>query len=133
MAICYLSIGSNLGDRRRHIVAAVQKINALAGTRIIKMSRPIRTKAVGGPLLQGDFLNAALKIQTCFSPFALLKKLKAIEKKIGRVKTVRWGPRVIDLDILLYDARVITAAQLTIPHPRMFERPFVLKPLLEVI
>ncbi len=133
MAICYLSIGSNLGNRRRHIAAALQKINALENTRIIKMSRVIVTNPVGGPALQGRFLNAAVKVQTFFSPLALLKKLKAIEKKIGRTRTVRWGPRVIDLDILLYDNRIITSVQLTVPHPRMFERAFVVRPLLETI
>jgi len=133
MVICYLGIGSNLGNRRKNIKLAIQKISALKYTEVIKSSRMIETEPVGGPVGQGKFLNAALKIRTSLSPLILLKKLKSIEKQLGREKTVRNGPRTIDLDILFYGDRIINSKNLTIPHPRVFEREFVIKPLLEII
>jgi len=133
MAICYLGIGANLGKRRKNINLAVKKINALKDPKILKISRIIETKPQGGALGQPKFLNAVLKIRTKFSPHILLKKLKTIEKEMGRVKTARFGPRVIDLDILLYADRIIRQKALEIPHPRMVKRNFVIKPLLEVL
>ena len=133
MVTCYLGIGSNLGNRRKNIKLAIQKISALKDTEVIKSSRMIETEPVGGPVGQGKFLNAALKIRTSLSPLILLKKLKSIEKQLGREKTVRNGPRTIDLDILFYGDRIINSKNLTIPHPRVFEREFVIKPLLEII
>ena len=133
MVTCYLGIGSNLGNRRKNIKLAIQKISALKDTEVIKSSRMIETEPVGGPVGQGKFLNAALKIRTSLSPLILLKKLKSIEKQLGREKTVRNGPRAIDLDILFYGDRIINSKNLTIPHPRVFEREFVIKPLLEII
>jgi len=93
----------------------------------------MNTKAQGGPKNQPNFLNCALKIKTSLSPLKLLKYLKTIEKSLGRGKAVRNGPRIIDLDILLYGERVIKAKELIIPHPRLFKRDFVIKPLAEVI
>lgn len=133
MVICYLGIGSNLGDRNRNIKEAIKKINLLKDTKVIKISKIIETKPVGGPRAQGDFLNAALKIQTRISPLKLLKDLKKIEKGLGRAKTVSYGPRAIDLDILFYGDRSINTKELIIPHPRIFARDFVIKPLSEVI
>jgi len=133
MVICYLGIGSNLGNRRKNIEIAVKKINSLKNTKVIKLSGIIETKAVGGPSRQPKFLNAALKIKTNLTPVALLKHLKKIEQDLGRVKSVRWGPRIIDLDILLYGDRIVNNNNLQIPHPRIFEREFVIKPLLEII
>jgi 2-amino-4-hydroxy-6-hydroxymethyldihydropteridine diphosphokinase len=133
MVTCYLGIGSNLGDRQKNIRLAVKKINALKGARVIKLSKIIETEPVGGPRGQNKFLNAALKISTNLSPLLLLKNLKRIEKKLGRVKTVRYGPRIIDLDILFYGNRIVNRKDLKIPHPRLFEREFVIKPLLEII
>jgi len=133
MPICYLGIGSNLGNRRKFIKLAIQMIDALPGTRVIKISRVIQTTAVGGPRGQNKFLNAALKLSTQLSALKLLKELKNIEDKLGRVKTVRFGPRCIDLDILLYADRIVRSKILKIPHPRIFERDFVKRPLLEVI
>lgn len=86
-----------------------------------------------GDPAQGKFLNAAIKIRTSLRPQLLLAALKKIEKDLGRKKTVRWGPRKIDLDILLYANKVIKRENLVIPHPRMFAREFVLKPLREII
>ncbi|MCX5699044.1 MAG: 2-amino-4-hydroxy-6-hydroxymethyldihydropteridine diphosphokinase [Candidatus Omnitrophica bacterium] len=133
MVIGYLSVGSNLGNRKKNIKLAVEKINALKGTKIIKASKLFESLSCGGPAGQPNYLNAALRISTNFSPLTLLKKLKKIEKEIGRISTVRFGPRVIDLDILLYGDRLIRNQALTIPHPRMFSRDFVIKPLTEVL
>ncbi len=133
MVTCYLGIGSNLGDRRKTIKSAVKKINSLKDTTIIKISRIIETDPVGGPAGQPKFLNAALKIHTSLSPYILLRKLKQIEKELGRKRSVRFGPRVIDLDILLYGNEAIDKKTLKIPHPRMLERDFVIRPLLQII
>lgn len=133
MVTSYLGIGSNLGNRLKNIELAVKKINSLKNTRILKLSRIIETKAVGGPSRQPKFLNAALKIKTNLTPAVLLKNLKKIEQELGRVKSVRWGPRMIDLDILFYGDRIVNNKNLQIPHPRIFEREFVIKPLLEII
>jgi dihydroneopterin aldolase/2-amino-4-hydroxy-6-hydroxymethyldihydropteridine diphosphokinase len=133
MAICYLGIGSNLGNRRKNIAKALQKIKALKDTKVIKISKIIQTRPQGGPENQGKFLNAALKLQTKIPPLKLLCALKKIEKDLGRTKTVRWGPRAIDLDILFYGDRIINHKDLIVPHPRIFEREFVIRPLSEVI
>lgn len=122
-----------MGNRKINIKLALQKINALKDTRVVKISNIIQTNPVGGPRGQGKFLNAALKIETKFSPINLLKKLKTIEKELGRTKTVRFGPRVIDLDILLYADKIINRKDLKIPHPRMWQRDFVLEPLSQIL
>jgi len=134
MALCYLGIGSNLGDRKKNILLALQKINRLKETRVLKISGFLETRPVGGPPGQGHYLNAALKIKTNLEPRTLLKKLKNIETELGRPKKhVRFGPRPIDLDILFYADKVINTKDLTVPHPRIFEREFVIKPLLEIL
>lgn len=133
MPICYLGVGSNLGNRRKYIKLAIVRINSTRSTRVIKVSRIIETLPVSGPKDQNNFLNAALKITTTLSPRELLKQLKKIENSLGRVKTARFGPRCIDLDILLYADKVIKDKELTIPHPRLFKRDFVMRPLAEVI
>ncbi|MDD5568632.1 MAG: 2-amino-4-hydroxy-6-hydroxymethyldihydropteridine diphosphokinase [Candidatus Omnitrophica bacterium] len=133
MVICYLSLGSNLGNRRKNIGQAIRKINLLKDTKVLKHSSIIETDPVGGPRNQPKFLNASLKISTLLSPLKLLKKIKIIEKEMGRVKSMRNGPRVIDLDILLYGDKIIREKNLIVPHPRMFVRDFVIKPLAEVI
>lgn len=132
MATCYIGIGSNLGDRGKNIRLAIKKINALKDTKVLNVSKVIETESVERPC-QNKFLNAALKIKTEFSPFILLKKLKKIEKEIGRKRAIRYGPRTIDLDILFYDDKVINRKALRVPHPKIFEREFVIKPLLEII
>lgn len=133
MVTCYLSIGSNLGDRKKNIRLAIKKINALKNTKVLKVSKLIETQPVDGPHNQGRFLNGALKIKTEFSPLILLKNLKKIEKELGRTKTVRYGPRTIDLDILFYGVKIINRKNLKIPHPEAFKRDFVMKPLWEVM
>ncbi|TAM39980.1 2-amino-4-hydroxy-6-hydroxymethyldihydropteridine diphosphokinase, partial [bacterium] len=126
-------VGSNLGNRRKNIKLAIKKINALKGTFVLKESGIIESAPAGGPVGQPDFLNAALKIKTKLPPIKLLKELKKIEINLGRIKSVRFGPRIIDLDILLYGDRIIRSKSLTIPHPRLFARHFVTGPLLEVL
>ncbi|KPK98022.1 MAG: hypothetical protein AMJ95_06095 [Omnitrophica WOR_2 bacterium SM23_72] len=133
MKSVYLGLGSNLGDRRKNIRMAIKKINALEDTKVIKSSRLIETAPLGGPKGQRRFLNAVVKIKTGIRPFKLLKKLKQIEKELGRRQTLRFGPRTIDLDILFYQDKIIHTKTLHVPHPRMFERTFVLKSLSEVI
>ena len=134
MVVCYLGLGSNLGNRRKNIKQAVRKINALTGTRALELSRIIETEPAGGPAKQNKFLNAALKIKTNLSALTLLKKLKTIEEESGRPARHRknW-PRFIDLDILFYGDRIINTKILQVPHPRMFERDFVLRPLSEIV
>ena len=134
MPICYLGIGSNLGNRKNNIKLALQKINRLKETRVIKASRIIETEPIGGPANQGKFLNACLEVKTNLTPLALLNKLKKIEAQLGRpIKHSRFGPRTIDLDILFYGDRIINKKELKIPHPRILKRKFVLEPLLEIL
>lgn len=133
MVTSYIGIGSNLGDRKKNIEISLQKIKRLPHTSLLKVSKIIETLPVGGPSGQGKFLNAALKIKTGISPLVLLKNLKKIEKELGRVKGVRNGPRTIDLDILLYGTGNINKKGLRIPHEKMYEREFVLRPLREIL
>lgn len=133
MAICYLGIGSNLGDRKRNIKSALQKINQLKNTKVLKASKIMETEPQGGPRGQAKFLNAAAKISTKLAPLMLLKNLKKIEMELGRIKTVPNGPRTIDLDILFYADKIIKSKELTVPHPKIFEREFVIKPLIQII
>ncbi len=133
MYTCYIGVGANLSNRRKNIKLAIRKITALRKTKVIKVSKLIQSDPAGGPPCQGKFLNGALKIQTKLPPPTLLKELKKIEHELGRIKTVRNGPRVIDLDILLYADKIINTKKLVIPHPRMFFRDFVIRPLLEVL
>lgn len=133
MAVCYLGIGTNLGNRKENIKLAVKKVYALKDTRVLKESKVMESLPVGGPAGQRRYLNAALKIDTQLPALALLRQLKEIESQMGRKKTMRFGPRIIDLDILLYADKVIKSKKLTIPHLRMFERDFVVKPLKEIL
>ena len=133
MQTCFLGIGSNLGDRHKNIRLALEKISSLKNTKIVKLSKIIETDPVGGPSGQGKFLNAVVKIKTDLTPLKLLKQLQKIENEVGRRRTVRWGPRTIDLDILLFGDKVIERKELRVPHPRLMERDFVLKPLLSLI
>lgn len=119
-----------MGDRVAFIGQAIRELPA-RGIQITKMSSVIETEPVGGPP-QGKYLNAVAECETQLSPERLLLSLKEIEKSMGRVNTVKDGPRVIDLDILLYDQIQLNKSDLTIPHPRMYFRDFVLNPLKEI-
>jgi 2-amino-4-hydroxy-6-hydroxymethyldihydropteridine diphosphokinase len=130
MAIVYLALGSNLGDRLKYIQRAVEELKN-SGLKILKISTIIETDPIGG-VAQGKYLNAVLKANTTYSPEELHVITQTIERKLGRVKKVFNGPRVIDIDILLYDDIKLTTPQLLIPHPRMLERSFVMRPLAEI-
>jgi 2-amino-4-hydroxy-6-hydroxymethyldihydropteridine diphosphokinase len=132
MPVVYLSIGSNLGNRSENCRNGIDQVGRLVSTTLKKQSSLYETEPVGYTN-QGWFLNAAVKIETMLNPSDLLQQLKVIELDSGRdYNQVRFGPRTLDLDILLYEDLVINSASLVIPHPRMHERRFVLKPLCEI-
>jgi 2-amino-4-hydroxy-6-hydroxymethyldihydropteridine diphosphokinase len=130
MSIVYVALGSNLGDRLGFIRKAVEELKA-CGLKVLKLSSVIETDPVGG-LSQGKYLNAVLKAVTTHSPEELHGITQEIERKLGRVKSTINGPRTIDIDILLYDDIKLTTPRLSVPHPRMLERPFVMMPLEEI-
>ncbi len=129
MTVVYLGLGSNLGDREASIRRALQAIEGLG--RLLAVSSLCETEP-WGVVEQPRFLNAACALETAIPPEELLRRLKAIETALGRVPTVRYGPRVIDLDILLYGDLCLESADLTIPHPGMLSRSTVLVPLAEI-
>ena len=131
MALAYIGLGSNLGNREGCLRGAIQRLRELPGTTVLRVSRFYETEPVGGPP-QGKFLNAALALETTLAPESLLAELQRIETALGRTREVRWGPRTTDLDILLYDDGVLDTPTLKIPHPLMHERMFVLDPLAEI-
>ena len=131
-AIALIGLGSNLGDRRANLEGAIVALAVSPGVQIRWVSAFRDTEPVGGPPGQGPYLNAAAALETTLAPDELLRVLQAIEARFGRVRTVRWGERTLDLDLLLFGDRIIETAELTVPHPRLAERRFVLEPLVEV-
>ncbi len=129
----YIALGSNLGDRRGVIDRAIEAIRTLPTTTVEKVSTIIETDPVGPPG-QGPYMNGVLLAKTQLSARELLNSLLAIEMELGRDRsgTERWGPRIIDLDILLFGDQVIDEPGLEVPHPRMCERSFVLIPLTQI-
>jgi 2-amino-4-hydroxy-6-hydroxymethyldihydropteridine diphosphokinase len=127
----YLGLGSNLGDRLAHLQRAVDALAAVDGIAVVAVSRVYETAPVGGPE-QGDFLNAVLAVDTTLDAFALLAAAQAAERGEQRVRTVRWGPRTLDVDVLRFGEERIATPDLEVPHPRMHERAFVLAPLHDV-
>jgi 2-amino-4-hydroxy-6-hydroxymethyldihydropteridine diphosphokinase len=125
----YLALGANLGDRLHNLRAAIERLRA--DVLVDRMSAVYETEPAY-VIDQPRFLNMVLRGRTALEPASLLAVLKQIERDLGRAIGPRFGPRLIDLDILLYDDLVIATAELTIPHPRMAERPFVLVPLAEI-
>lgn len=130
MSRIFLSIGSNLGDRQANCEMAMAHLTA-RGVRIIRASAMHETKP-WGVLDQPDFMNLAVEADSSHDPRALLSIIKQIELDMGRVASRRWGPRLIDIDILLYDMAVLDEPDLVVPHPQMHERAFVLDPLCEI-
>ncbi|MEK6732323.1 MAG: 2-amino-4-hydroxy-6-hydroxymethyldihydropteridine diphosphokinase [Candidatus Omnitrophota bacterium] len=128
---CYIGIGSNLGDRQKYIESAIQRLKETKGIEVKKVSSIYETDPAGGPS-QGKYLNGAIEIETELGPRELLTRLLNIETLLGRERTVKNGPRTIDLDILLFGDKKIDEPGLKIPHPRMCEREFVIKPLKEI-
>ena len=127
-----IGLGSNLGDRRAALEGAIAALAETPGILVRKVSTFHETEPVGGPSGQGRYLNAAAVLETSLDPFALLKVLQAIEARFGRVRTVRWGERTLDLDLLLFGDRIIDTPELVVPHPRYAARRFVLEPLVEI-
>ena len=132
MHTAYIAIGSNMGDRASLIGLAVDRLRALPGVESVALSSLHETAPVGGPAGQDDYLNAAARLQTSLTAHELLECLLEIERGLGRVRDQRWSSRLIDLDLLLYDDAVIDEPGLTVPHPRMHQRKFVLWPLIEI-
>jgi 2-amino-4-hydroxy-6-hydroxymethyldihydropteridine diphosphokinase len=130
-AIAYIGIGSNVGEPKVQVARALRELEGLPDTRLMRYSSLYETEPVG-LRDQPGFINAVAIVETALSPRALLDGLLDIERRHGRVRTVKNGPRTLDLDILLYGDARIHEDGLTIPHPRMHERGFVLEPLLEV-
>jgi 2-amino-4-hydroxy-6-hydroxymethyldihydropteridine diphosphokinase len=129
VSLCAVGVGSNLGDRMAHLNAALSGLRAVSA--IEAVSSVYETAPIGGPD-QGAYLNAVVLIETARTPIGLLRELLLIERARGRVREVRWGPRTLDLDLLLFGRASIDIAGLTVPHPQIRHRRFVLEPLNEV-
>jgi len=124
----FLLLGSNLGDRQENIAEAQRRIGLLGRLR----TSPSYMTGAWGNKLQPDFINKVIEIETKLPPEELLKNILAIETAMGRVRTEKWGPRVIDIDILFYDSQIVNTPDLTIPHPQIQFRKFALEPLNDI-
>lgn len=130
--ICYLGLGSNLGDKEKNLRTALLCLDRQQSVRVKRVA-PFYLTAPVGFERQDWFLNTVAEVETGLSPRRLLAVLSGIEEKMGRVREIRWGPRVIDLDILLYGDAVVNEPDLVIPHPEMKKRAFVLVPLADLV
>lgn len=130
MTRAYLGLGTNLGDRSSNLRRAVELLGE-RGVRLVRSSRVYETEPVGGPS-QPDYLNAVIEVEAAGSARELLEACQGVEEAMGRVRAERWGPRVIDVDVLTFGAEEIDEPDLQVPHPRIHERAFVLIPLLEL-
>ena len=128
--VCYIGLGSNLGDRLENLRHAVTLLDATDGVEVAVTSGVYETDPIGPP--QPDFLNAVAEVRTTLSARDLLARCKEIEAEIGRTEGERWGPREIDIDLLTYGEESIDTDDMRVPHPRMTERAFVLVPLSEI-
>jgi len=128
----YLGIGSNLGDRRANISNALSMLEETDGIAVKTVSSCYETEPVGPVTAQNDFYNVVAEIETTLGPHELLARANAVEHALGRVRGERWGPRTIDIDVLLWDEQVIDEEGLSVPHPEMARRAFVLFPLAEI-
>lgn len=126
--VAYIALGSNLGQREVFLAQAVHEIAALANTRVLGKTEAEETAPIG-PVAQGPFLNQMIAIETELSPRELLEELQRIEADAGRVRAERWGPRTLDLDIVLYEGQSIAEPGLTVPHPELINRDFWLREL----
>jgi 3-oxoacyl-[acyl-carrier protein] reductase len=131
-AIAFLALGSNLGDRKAHLDQALEELRSHPDLIVRQVSRYYETPPAGGPLGQSPYLNAAAEVETTLAPKPLLQVLLEVERKLGRVRDDGNGPRNVDLDLLLHDERILDSERLTVPHPRMQDRLFVLDPLAEI-
>lgn len=128
----FIALGSNVGDREQYIRSALRALAAEGDVHVLACSTLHESEAVGGPPGQRPYLNAVAELATELEPHDLLARLHMIEAQHGRVRTVRNGPRTLDLDLLLYRERVLDDARLCVPHPRMWQRGFVMEPLGEI-
>ncbi len=128
--LCAIALGSNLGDSRAIMQRALRELEQTPGLALRACSPWYRTAAVGPP--QPDYLNGCALLYSQLSPLALLDTLLAVEQRFGRVRRERWGPRTLDLDLLLFGDRAINLPRLQVPHPRMRDRAFVLVPLADI-
>lgn len=131
MVTCYIGIGSNLGDRKNYINRAIEELKHNGNIKVNRISSIYETEPLSD-IPHGKFLNGVLEIETALAPKALLKELNRIEENLGRARTIKDGPRTIDLDILFYGDKNIDDSGLVIPHPKIKEREFVLKGLREL-
>jgi 2-amino-4-hydroxy-6-hydroxymethyldihydropteridine diphosphokinase len=131
-AIAYIAFGSNLGDRLAHLDRALTELRRRPGVAVTRVSSVYETAPVGGPAGQGPYLNAVVEVRASLAAAALLHLLLDVESDLGRVREERDGPRTVDLDLLLYDDVVRDDPELTLPHPRLHQRLFVLQPLAEI-
>ena len=127
----YISLGSNIGDRLHYLQQAVRLLQYVKGIKVCQVSSVYETDPVGY-VDQDAFLNIVVELETSLTPHELLKKCNEIEAELGRTREIHWGPRTVDLDILLYNEENVKSENLIIPHPRMTERGFVLIPLVEI-
>jgi len=130
--IAFLGLGSNVGDREEYIEQAIFLLEKNPKIQVLKHSSNLETEAEGGGEAQPPFINAVVAIRTKLDPYALLDMCHEIEAALGREREMEWGPRTIDIDILLFGDQVISDDKLQVPHPLMHERMFVLKPLAEI-
>jgi len=129
----YVALGANLGDRESNLRSALKQLDdSHAAIRVVRVSKFLEYPAVGGPVDSPPFLNAAAEIRTTLTPTDLLYRLLDIERGLGRSRREKWEPRVIDLDLLLYADQIIRTDELTVPHPLMHERRFVIEPLAQI-
>lgn len=131
MTVAYIGIGNNLGDKERFIQRALDALSHMTGINLLRVASLYET-APWGNTDQDWYLNTVAEIDTTFSPRELLSTLLSIENNLGRTREEKWGPRTMDLDLLLYGSKVINNPHLRVPHPRMTERAFVLVPLAEL-
>ncbi|APD08930.1 MULTISPECIES: 2-amino-4-hydroxy-6-hydroxymethyldihydropteridine diphosphokinase [Thermus] len=129
--LAYVGLGSNLGDRAGYLLAALSRLSRLPKTRLCRLSPVYETAPVGPP--QPFYLNLVAELDTGLGPRELLQALLEVEKALGRERKERWGPRTIDLDLLLYGDLVLEEEGLQVPHPRLHERAFVLVPLVDLL
>ena len=132
MPIVYLGLGSNMHNPPAQLEAAVAALGLLPATHVQRIS-PVYVSRAWGKTDQPDFLNLVVEVDTALGPASLLRAVKQMEADQGRTPGERWGPRPVDIDILLYDKQEINTPTLVIPHPRMWERAFVLRPLADLV
>ncbi|KPK74758.1 MAG: hypothetical protein AMJ79_13245 [Phycisphaerae bacterium SM23_30] len=128
----YIGLGSNLNERADLIIKALTLLDNAPGVTVGLVSQMIETAPAGGPKRQGDYLNNAAQIHCRISAEQLLFEMQKVEYQLGRVRRKKWGPRTIDLDLLLFGGEIIDTPSLKVPHPLLHERPFVLRPLAEI-